>query len=487
MTVPASAWDGSNAAVGIEAGPADYGTADDPAAVARMRERLAVLCVRMGWGTSAASPFSNVIRDGDRVVLKPNWVLHENKQEGEGFESLVTHGVVLRALAEMALTTGASQVLVGDAPVQSCQFDTMIANSHLTAFFPEGQARDARLVGPVDFRRTVSSLAGAVRVAQEDSRDLSQYVKFDLGSESYLEPITDANAEFRVTQYPPDLMKETHRRGRHQYLVAKEILDADVVINVPKLKTHKKAGVTCALKNLVGINGNKEFLPHHRIGGPASGGDCYPENSLVKRGLEQLLDLQNATTSAGVQTVLGFAGRVLYRLAHQAGDVTGVEGAWSGNDTVWRMCLDLNRIIQYGRVDGGIDGRRQRRVINVVDAVIAGHGDGPLAPKALPLGLLMAGESSAAVDWISALILGYDPTRIPIALHAFDPSPWPLAAFTPAEIAVHTADGVVTAAAYVPPRLQVTMDYPAGWRDAVAASVRQAKVTPTAGVPGPAA
>jgi uncharacterized protein (DUF362 family) len=471
VTVPASAWDGSNAAVGIEAVAAGYGSADDASAVASMRETLAVLCVRMGWGDSIAAPLSIVIRTGDRVVLKPNWVLHENKQPGEGFESLVTHGVVLRALTEMALATGASQVVVGDAPVQGCQFDTMIANSGLTTFFPEGRARDARLLGPVDFRRTVSSLAGAVRVAQEDSRDLSQYVKFDLGAESYLEPITDADAVFRVTQYPPDLMKETHRRGRHQYLVAKEILDADVVINVPKLKTHKKAGVTCALKNLVGINGNKEFLPHHRIGGPASGGDCYPENSVVKRGLEQVLDLQNATKSAGLQTVLGFAGRVLYSLAHRAGDVTGVEGAWSGNDTVWRMCLDLNRIIQYGRVDGGIDPRRQRRVINVVDAVIAGHGDGPLAPKALPLGLLMAGESSAAVDWISAIILGYDPARIPIALHAFDPSPWPLAAFSPAAITVHTEAGVVPAGEYQPPTLPLTMDYPAGWRDAVSGGV----------------
>jgi len=33
------------------------------------------------------------------------------------------------------------------------------------------------------------------------------------------------------------------------------------------LKLHRKAGITCALKNLIGINGNKEYLPHHRLGG----------------------------------------------------------------------------------------------------------------------------------------------------------------------------------------------------------------------------
>ena len=64
-------------------------------------------------------------------------------------------------------------------------------------------------------------------------------------------------------------------------VVDQAIIDADLVINVPKLKTHKKAGVTGALKNLVGINGNKEFLPHHRKGGAASGGDCYPGRSPI--------------------------------------------------------------------------------------------------------------------------------------------------------------------------------------------------------------
>ena len=74
-------------------------------------------------------------------------------------------------------------------------------------------------------------------------------------------------------------MRRTHAPGRHQYLVAREVIEADVIVNLPKLKTHKKAGVTCALKNLIGINGNKEYLPHHRVGGAERGGDCYPAAS----------------------------------------------------------------------------------------------------------------------------------------------------------------------------------------------------------------
>ena len=71
---------------------------------------------------------------------------------------------------------------------------------------------------------------------------------FDLGEESLLEPISETQGAFRVTCYDPRRMIRTHTLGRHRYLVAKEIIEADVVINLPKLKTHKKAGVTCALK-----------------------------------------------------------------------------------------------------------------------------------------------------------------------------------------------------------------------------------------------
>ena len=64
-----------------------------------------------------------------------------------------------------------------------------------------------------------------------------------------------------------------HNGDRHEYLLCRTPMDADVFINLPKLKTHKKVGVTCALKNLVGINANKNWLPHHTEGTPDQGGD----------------------------------------------------------------------------------------------------------------------------------------------------------------------------------------------------------------------
>ena len=59
--------------------------------------------------------------------------------------------------------------------------------------------------------------------------------------------------------------------GRNEYLLSETVLSADLVVNLPKLKTHKKTGVTLALKNLVGINGDKNLLPHHCVGSPDAG------------------------------------------------------------------------------------------------------------------------------------------------------------------------------------------------------------------------
>ena len=64
--------------------------------------------------------------------------------------------------------------------------------------------------------------------------------------------------------------------GHNDYLLSETVLSADLVVNLPKLKTHKKTGVTLALKNMVGINGDKNLLPHHSVGSIAAGGDEYP-------------------------------------------------------------------------------------------------------------------------------------------------------------------------------------------------------------------
>ncbi len=43
----------------------------------------------------------------------------------------------------------------------------------------------------------------------------------------------------------------------------------------------------------MGLNGDKDFLPHHRIGGTDLGGDCYPGGNRLRYWSELILDEAN--------------------------------------------------------------------------------------------------------------------------------------------------------------------------------------------------
>jgi uncharacterized protein (DUF362 family) len=442
-------------------------------------QALARLAVEMGW-SDGIHPFGNVIPSGARVLIKPNLVLHRNEGRG-GIECLVTHPSLIRSAVEAALQSEAAEVLVGDAPIQGCDFDLLMRVSGLQSWATERMARDPRFKGIRDFRRTTCVLVHGVRVAEENLHSADDFLLFDLGNESQLEPVSSNGNRFRVAWYDPRLMANTHHRGVHQYLVARSVIDADVIINLPKLKTHKKAGLTCALKNLIGINGNKEYLPHHRVGGSAHGGDCYPGNGVVKRALEYVTDRQNLSSSYATATIWHLFVALLARTARLQGDRLGTDGSWHGNDTIWRTCLDLNRILLYGRSDadsgegmrqvqtlrGSMSEQLQRRVIHIADAVVAGQGNGPLAPDPLALGLLLGGNNASAVDWVAAHLLAYDPDKIPLVRHAFDSFRWPIANFPDTSVEVAGELGAGSPKEVIDP-IRPAVAHPLGWQAAAA-------------------
>lgn len=450
-------------------GPIGRSALDDPVVgvvgtpdASDVAHALAALASSLGWA-GARGPFSNIIPTSARVVVKPNWVLHANRGPW-GTQPLYTSAALVRAVTEAALEVEGTEVMVADAPLQSCDFDRLLSESGI-ASWAERLALDAPgFAGIKDFRRTRSVFRRGVRLAAEEQVPLDQFILFDLGTASLLEPITNRRAPFRVTQYDPGRLERTHGPGRHQYLVARAVIEADVVVNLPKLKTHKKAGVTCALKNLVGINGNKEYLPHHRVGGSASGGDCYPGRSAVKRALEYSMDGLNRSRTIAAKQTWNVVQRILNAVAIARGDRLGVEGAWIGNDTVWRMCLDLNRILLYGRPDGTLADEPQRQVISVVDAAVAGQGDGPLSPQPLNLGVLLGGANSSAVDWVGSYLLGFVPDLIPIVREAFKEFDHPLTAFGPDSIQL-CGDLGAGAAECILPRVwdQPPVAHPEGW------------------------
>jgi hypothetical protein len=288
-----------------------------------------------------------------------------------------------------------------------------------------------------DFRRTVLEGGRPGGSKREGIRDESDYCLFDLGRDSLLEQLAVSNGNgFRVTMYNPDLLSRTHGPGRHRYLIARELIEADAVINLPKLKSHKKSGITGALKNLVGINGNKEFLPHHRKGGAAEGGDCYEGRSWLKRRAEDLLDAANRRDGGALQAMLVRSAEVAASVSRRAGGDDNLEGAWYGNDTVWRMCLDLQRILRYGRTDATLAATPQRVVVSITDAIVGGEGEGPLANTPVPSGFITGSLSAAAAEWVHARLMGFDPEAVPLVREAFGSFTYPLVSFAPSQIAV---------------------------------------------------
>lgn len=205
---------------------------------------------------------------GKNILIKPNWVKHSSVPEDEF--CLRTHDKFIVAALKVLLKMSPAQIVIGDAPIQLTKWDEMLSPDFLGEITRLSKESNVA-VSLIDFRRRKYSVEGNSPLTE--IRPLSEYVIIDLGKRSILEPVTSAGkTRFRVTNYDPDRMQEAHAPGVHKYCIAKEFFDADIVISLPKIKTHQKTGVTGALKNLVGINGDKDFLPHHRIGGTKRGG-----------------------------------------------------------------------------------------------------------------------------------------------------------------------------------------------------------------------
>ncbi len=114
-----------------------------------------------------------------------------------------------------------------------------------------------------------------------------------------------------------------------------QVIEADLIVSMPKMKTHHWVGYTGALKNLYGV------LPGIKYG--------WPKNVLHYAGIPQTI-------------------------------------------------YDINASLP--------------KAIAIVDGILAMEGDGPILGSAKPMGLLVIGTNSTAVDATLGRIMGFDPARI---------------------------------------------------------------------------
>ena len=350
---------------------------------------------------------------GKKVLLKPNWVKHSSNSRDE--ICLRTHNNFVLAVLEVILKKSPASVVIGDAPIQGCNWNKMMTSD----FSDQINVLSRKYQVPVmikDFRRTAFDTV-ANKVTKEIN-SIDQYLIFDVGKESYLEPITSVEKnEFRVTQYDPDRLIESHAPGMHKYCITKELFEADIVISLPKVKTHQKTGLTAALKNIVGLNGDKDYLPHHRLGGTEMGGDCYPGKNYLRYWSELALDNANRKKGTGWFLFWQKLSSLLWKIS-LPGKKHHLAAGWYGNDTTWRMVMDLNKIIIFGKSDGSLSKTPQRVLYSLCDGIVGGQGDGPLKPDPLNLGVICFTDDSPWADLSLATLMGIEIEKIPLLVCA---------------------------------------------------------------------
>ncbi len=396
------------------------------------------------------NPLADFISPGNLVVIKPNLVYHTHPLGRDGVLSMITNGAVIRPIIDYAwkALSGKGEIVIADVPLQTANWESMTKDNGLQELVTYLQSQGIA-ISLIDLRheRALMNEHGAITKRILWDGDPRGYAPVDLKKDSALIPIINHAKKFRITDYSAGTVEKHHTPEKNEYLIAKTILAADVFINVPKLKTHKKAGVTIAMKNLIGINGDKSWIAHHRDGEPHLGGDEFPKKDWWDTFRYRTYTILKE--SAVGRFILSLAVFILKSLTKQQGKTKinspllsfrGLtQGSWYGNDTLWRVIHDLNRIILYADKNGIMQTTLQRKYLAIVDGVLAGEGDGPMRHRPKEARTLFAGNHPIAVDMVAAHFMGFDYKKIPQLSHAFTLHRYALAPTSTEQISVVTA------------------------------------------------
>jgi uncharacterized protein (DUF362 family)/Pyruvate/2-oxoacid:ferredoxin oxidoreductase delta subunit len=134
---------------------------------------------------------SSIIKPGDKVLIKPNMLQGKSPDE-----AITTHPSVVQAVVNMVKDAGAIP-MIGDSPG-----------------------------GPARGMESFWDVTGFLDVSERTNAKLVNFEK----TGSY-----------------------ERTRNNINYRIAKKVIDADLVINLPKIKTHGLTIFTCAVKNMYGV------------------------------------------------------------------------------------------------------------------------------------------------------------------------------------------------------------------------------------------
>ena len=369
------------------------------------------------FGSAKWNPLRNYVHPDDFVVLKPNLVLDINRKDNN-LDCMITHPSVVAAVLDYVVIAlqGKGKIVVGDAPVQECDFDNLVNKfgySSLIDYYkktlPSSISIDLK-----DFRGVKSVNEHGIKKYTDTGE---KGVVVNLGEHSLFYGMPESKlSDLRITNYDPNILKQHHNSKKQEYSINPDILKADVIINMPKPKTHRKAGLTISLKNMIGANSRKEFLPHHTNGSLKDGGDSYKDKSFFKKMMNKCLDKLNFYSQGQNKAAKAKIFYCLYRFFQICSKILDrkdkyFEGSWYGNSTINKTIIDVNRAILYADKNGVINsyGQSQRRMFIVADMIVSGEKEGPLSPSPKDVGIIAVGDNQVAFDSVISKLAGIKP------------------------------------------------------------------------------
>lgn len=372
------------------------------------------------YGTKDWNPLGSFIIPGQTVLIKPNWVENKNKNQkvNDNLACLVTNPSVVRAVMDYVYIAlkGNGRIILADAPMQQCDIQDMfkiVGYDKLFAFYLDKLHQNLDVY---DLRKySITAISRGVYTAPKMTENSPGSIDVHLNEYSLHAENDKFNPQYKVSEYRKSDTAKYHHKTSHVYEVSQAAIIADVIVNIPKPKTHRLAGMTAAIKNMVGITYEKACLPHRKEGDIESGGDTYLKKSFWKNKM-QYFDEKKTIASTSSKYKAAWIYDKLMKLCYCIGWLTTGDkyriGSWYGNDTIWRTSIDLNYILLHANKNGIIQKNEQRKVVTIADMIISGQGSGPVGPHPKPLGMIMMSDNSLLFDRVMCEIMGFDKNKI---------------------------------------------------------------------------
>lgn len=322
-------------------------------------------------GYPKQKPLSPIIHPGDKVFIKPNWVASRWRESCPHKDSLycvITHPNIIEGIADYVADAlqGKGEIIIGDNPSIDADFDELIDFTQIRRL----ESKYSVPVSILDLRPLYCDDLknyGKKDLMVKIAGDPKGSVEINLGKNSLLYGIDPSR--FRGVFEEREETIRSHTGENQLYTFSRSIWDADVYISIPKMKTHQKVGATLNLKGLVGCITNKNQLVHWQVGYPEINGDEYPDKESY------------------------YAGQTA-KVKHR--------GAWPGNDTIWRMVVDLYNAFVMNK----------HRTLSIVDGIVAGEGQGPFCTTSKNANSIIVGEELLAADCVTCRYMGFAPNKI---------------------------------------------------------------------------